>query len=166
MKPTLIFLLALTLPAAAQTAQTTNAPLVHTSTELAQIETKVLTEAAMSPTGTANQQMDTLPDSYTLLVARVHTGEAELHKLYADQIMVTRGTLTLVTGGTLTMPHTLAPDQPTELRAPALDGGQEITLHPGDIARIPANIPHWVKLAPNSTVTYLVFKQKVDSKQK
>ncbi len=166
MKPTLIFLLALTLPSAAQTAQMPNAPLIHTATELAQIETRLITEAAISPNGSANQQMDTLPNSYTLLVARVHTGEAELHKFYADQMMVTRGTLTLVTGGTLGMPHTVAPDQPNELRAPVLEGGLEIILHPGDIARIPANIPHWVKLAPNTTVTYLVFKQKVDSKQK
>jgi hypothetical protein len=151
----IVFVLATALTASAQTA----APNVHTAAELARIETKILAAAAASPGGSANEQMDTLPNSYTLLVARVHTGDAELHKLYADQIVVTRGTLTLVTGGNLTGPHVL-PDQPNEIRASGLEGGQEVTLHPGDIARVLPGVPHWVKLAPNTTVTYLVFKQK------
>ena len=144
-----------TLPVLAQTPE----PSVHTSAELAQVETRILAAAQASPSGTANQQMDTLPNSYTILVARVHTGDAELHKLYADQMVIVHGTLTLVTGGTLTTPHAL-PDQPNEIRSPGLEGGKEITLNPGDIARVPAGIPHWVKLAPGTTVTYLVFKQK------
>jgi hypothetical protein len=143
------------LPAVAQNST----PYPHTSAEIAKLETKVLADAKASPTGSANQQLDTLPNSYTLVVGRVHTGEAELHKEYADQFVILHGSLTLVTGGTLTSPHE-QPNQPTEIRAASIEGGQEITLHPGDIARVPANIPHWVKLAPNTTVTYLAFKQK------
>jgi mannose-6-phosphate isomerase-like protein (cupin superfamily) len=155
MKPAaLILLLGFIIPAAAQAPT----PSSHTAAELAQIETKILAAAAASPGGSANQQMDTLPNSYTLLVARVHTGEAELHKEYADQFVMVHGSLTLVTGGTLTAPKPQA--DPNEIRSPALEGGKEITLHPGDIARVPAGIPHWVKLAPGTTVTYLVFKQK------
>ena len=151
----LLFAAAAALPAAAQNTT----PYPHTAAEIAQTETKVLTAAKASPSGSANQQMDTLPNSYTLVVGRVHTGDAELHKEFADQIVVLHGNLTLVTGGNLTNPHAL-PDQPNEIRAASVEGGQEVTLHPGDIARVPANIPHWVKLAPNTTVTYLVFKQK------
>ena len=143
------------LPAAAQNTT----PYPHTAAEIAQIETKVLAAAKASSSGSANQQLDTLPNSYTLVVGRVHTGDAELHKEYADQIVVLHGNLTLITGGKLTNPHAL-PGQPNEIRAANVEDGQEVTLHPGDIARVPANIPHWVKLAPNTTVTYLVFKQK------
>src|ERR1700761_4837888 len=120
MKSTLVLALALTLPAAAQTG----ASFVHTAAEIAQIETKVLAAAAASPSGSANQQLDTLPNSYTLVVARVHTGDSELHKEYADQFVILHGNLTLVTGGTLTNPKA-QPGQPNEIRAPGLEGGHE-----------------------------------------
>ena len=41
-----------------------------------------------------------------------------------------------------------------------IEGGKEFVLHAGDIVHIPANIPHWIKLAPGTTTTYLVFKEK------
>jgi quercetin dioxygenase-like cupin family protein len=72
-------------------------------------------------------------------------------------MVITKGTVTLVTGGTMHTGHVTAPG---EIRALGIDGGNEVVLHAGDIVRIPANIPHWVKIAPNTTTTYLVFKEK------
>ena len=47
-----------------------------------------------------------------------------------------------------------------ETRGPGIQGGKEVILHPGDIVRIPAHVPHWVKLTPGTTTSYLVFKEK------
>jgi mannose-6-phosphate isomerase-like protein (cupin superfamily) len=144
--------LATTLPAFAQPA-----PIIHFSTELAQRESKLLTTAKTAPSGNAFDTFDDLGSTKTLLVVRVHTGDAELHQQWADQMVILKGTITLVTGGTMQDGHTTAPG---ETRGPGIQDGKEIVLHAGDIAHIPANVPHWVKLAPNTTTTYLVFKEK------
>ena len=73
-------------------------------------------------------------------------------------MIITKGTITLVTGGTMQGgPH--APP-PAETRGSGIEGGKEVVLHTGDIAHIPASVPHWVKLAPNTTTTYLIVKEK------
>jgi hypothetical protein len=142
-----------TLPLVAQSTD----PIVHTAAELHQREAKLLVAAKASPTGVAFDTFDELASSKTLLVVRVHTGDAELHEQWADQMVITKGTITLVTGGTLQGGHTTAPG---EIRGPGIQGGKEIVLHTGDIAHIAANVPHWVKLTPNTTTTYFVFKEK------
>jgi mannose-6-phosphate isomerase-like protein (cupin superfamily) len=130
---------------------------VHFSTELAQREAKLLATARTAPSGNAFDTFDDLGSTKTLLIVRVHTGDAELHQQWADQMVILKGTVILVTGGTMQQGHATAPD---EIRGPGIEGGKEIVLHAGDIAHIPANVPHWVKLAPNTTTTYLVFKEK------
>ena len=137
-------------------AQSTD-PIVNTAAQLHQREVKLLAAAKASPNGVAFDTFDELPSSKTLVVVRVHTGDAELHEQWADQMVITKGTITLVTGGTLQGGHTTAPG---ETRGPSIQGGKEIVLHTGDIAHIAANVPHWVKLTPNTTTTYLVFKEK------
>lgn len=137
-----------------------DAQAVHTSSEIQQHQAKLLETAKMSPTGMVSEKTDETPVSRTLFVARARTGEAELHQYWSDQMVISKGSVILVTGGVLKNQHPNG-DQPGELLAPSIDGGKELTLHPGDIAHIPAGIPHWVKLAPGTTATYIVFKQKV-----
>jgi hypothetical protein len=144
--------LAIATPALAQ-----NDILIHTTADLNQREAKLLTAAKASPSGVAFDTFDDVGSYKTLLVVRVHTGDAELHEQWADQMVILKGNPTLVTGGTMQQGHTTAPG---EIRGPGIDGGKEVTLHPGEIVRIQANIPHWVKVAPNTTTTYLVFKEK------
>jgi mannose-6-phosphate isomerase-like protein (cupin superfamily) len=144
--------LATTLSALAQPA-----PVVHFSTELAQREAKLLAAAKASPSGNAFDTFDDIGSYKTLLVVRVHTGDAELHEQWADQMVITKGTLTLVTGGTMQEGHITASG---ETRGPGIQGGKEVILRPGDIVRIPAHVPHWVKLTPGTTTSYLVFKEK------
>jgi quercetin dioxygenase-like cupin family protein len=50
--------------------------------------------------------------------------------------------------------------RPGETLGSGIDGGKEVILNAGDIVHIPAGIPHWVKVAPGTTTTYLVFKEK------
>jgi mannose-6-phosphate isomerase-like protein (cupin superfamily) len=141
-------------PLFAQSAAT-----LHSATDLAQVETRLTAAAKSSPSGVGLDTIDDFGSARTLMVVRVHTGDAELHDRWADQMYITKGTVTLVTGGAMKGGHPLA-GQEGETRGPSLDGGQEIVLHTGDTVHIPAGVPHWVKVAPGTTTTYLVFKEK------
>jgi mannose-6-phosphate isomerase-like protein (cupin superfamily) len=149
--------LSLTLIAAAPLLAQSTDPIVHTTADLQQREAKLLAAAKTSPGGVAFDTIDDFGSYKNLLVVCVHTGDAELHQDWADQMVIIKGTFTVVTGGTMQAGHTTAPG---ETRGPGIEGGKEVVLHTGDIAHIAANVPHWVKLAPNTTVTYLIVKEK------
>jgi hypothetical protein len=156
MKRSLLLSLALVaLPAISQTPGAT----LHTAAEVAQHESKLMATAAAAPNGFASEALDEFGSARTLLVVRVHTGPAECHQQWADQMVVNTGTITLVYGGTMQgiRPNGTAAG---ETLGDSITGGTEITLHAGDIAHIPAGIPHWVKLAPGTTTSYIVFKEK------
>jgi mannose-6-phosphate isomerase-like protein (cupin superfamily) len=157
MLPRLLLFLAL-VAAQPLLAQTTM-PTIHTSAELQQLEVKLMDAARKSPKGVGLGPIDDFGTYTSHLVVRVHTGEAEQHQLWADQMVVDKGTVTLVTGGTILEQHSV-PNQPGEIRGSDIKGGKEVVLHAGDIVHIPAGLPHMVKLAPGSTTTYLVFKEK------
>ena len=148
--------LAATQPILAQTA----APILHTGAELHQLEAKLTAAAAKIPTGVATSPLDNFGAYTSMLIVRLHTGEAEQHQSWADQMIIQKGTLTLVYDGKIVGEHPL-PNNPGELRGASLEAGKEIVLHPGDIVHIPAGMPHWVKLAPGATTTYIVFKEPV-----
>jgi len=156
MKCSILLSLALiAFPALSQTPSVTR----HTGAEIAQHESKLMATAAAAPTGAAVEAIDEFASSRTLLVVRVHTGPAECHQLWADQMVVNKGTVTVVYGGTM---QGIRPNGTAEGETfgDSITGGTEITLHPGDIVHIPAGIPHWVKLAPGTTTAYIVFKEK------
>jgi mannose-6-phosphate isomerase-like protein (cupin superfamily) len=136
------------------TAQT-----VHTTADLKQHEAKLLATAKASPTGLASEIMDDYGNDRTMLIVRVHTGGSERHQFWADQMVIESGTITLIIGGTMQQEHPNGAS-PGETIGDGVDGGKEVVLHAGDIAHIPANIPHWVKIAPGTTTTYLIFKEK------
>jgi mannose-6-phosphate isomerase-like protein (cupin superfamily) len=138
---------------------TQSGPTLHSAADLAKLEAKLTTAAKASPTGFGLETIDDFGSARTLYVVRVHTGDAELHEGWADQMVITKGTVILVTGGTIQGGHGM-PNQPGETRGPSLEGGKEITLHAGDTVHIPAGVPHWVKVPPSSTTTYFVFKEK------
>jgi mannose-6-phosphate isomerase-like protein (cupin superfamily) len=141
----------------AQSAETT----VHTVADLTLHEVKVAEAAKASPKGFGVETLENGVNDYTLLVVRVHTGDAERHQFFADQIVILKGSITLVTGGVMQneQPNP-ASTRPGETLGSQVTGGKEIVLRAGDIARIPAGIPHWVKVVPGTPTTYLVFKEK------
>ena len=150
----ILLLASLTAPLLAQSD-----PTLHTAADLAKIEAKLTTAAKASPTGFSMDTIDDFGSARTLYIVRVHTGDAELHEGWADQMVITKGSVILVTGGNIQGGHGL-PNQPGETRGPSLEGGKEIILHTGDTVHIPAGVPHWVKVAPGTTTTYFVFKEK------
>jgi mannose-6-phosphate isomerase-like protein (cupin superfamily) len=150
--------LCLTLSAAPLLAQSTDAT-VHNAADLQQRAAKLMATAKATPTGLASEIMDDFGNDRTLLVVRVHSGDPERHKLWADQMVVLKGTITLVTGGILQGEHANG-TAPGESLGTSIEGGKEVVLHAGDIAHIPAGVVHQAKLAPGTTTTYLVFKEK------
>jgi hypothetical protein len=158
--PRSIFLSLMLIAAQPLLAQNTDLT-VHTSADLAEREAKLIETAKASPSGLAIGRLEDYGNDYTLLVVRLHTGDAERHRFFADQIVVKTGTISLVTGGTMQGEHPNdGPGRPGETLGSGIEGGKEIVLHAGDIVHIPAGVPHWVKIAPGTTTSYLVFKEK------
>ncbi|MEO8736780.1 MAG: hypothetical protein ABI380_09595 [Edaphobacter sp.] len=151
----LILLLLLTTPLF---AQSTN-PTVHTTADLHQREVKLLAAAKAAPTGLAFEIMDDFGNDRSMIIVRVHTGAPERHQMWVDQMVILKGTVTLVTGGSMQGEHPNG-TSPGETLGTDLQGGKEVVLHVGDIAHVPAGVPHQVKLAPGTTAAYLAFKEK------
>ena len=92
----------------------------------------------------------------TFMVAhREGSGLAEVHDTQADVMVISKGEVTMVYGGTVVDGKTTAPG---ETRGPSIKGGTEVKLGPGDILHIPAKVPHQMKLDAGKQVTYFVTK--------
>ena len=89
------------------------------------------------------------------VVRRTKPHRAEVHKVLIDVWYVIRGEGTLVTGGSLAQPTQTEPD---EFRGPAIAGGDEQHIGPGDFVRIPAGVPHWIRQIDGDEIDYLVVK--------
>ncbi len=157
--PRTFFLATTLLATTSALAQSNTSPTIHTAADLQQLEAKTTEAAQKSPTGVSLSPIDDFGTYNSILVVRVKTGESERHQFWADQMIVNKGTITLVTGGSMVGEH-LVPNQPGETRGSSVKGGEEVVLHAGDVVHIPANVPHWVKIAPGTTTTYLIFKEK------
>ena len=62
-------------------SQTTE-PTIHTAADLQQREAKLIETAKASPTGMAIGRLEDYGNDYTLLVVRLHTGEAEIGRAH------------------------------------------------------------------------------------
>ena len=92
----------------------------------------------------------------TFMIAhREASGLSEIHDTQADIIMISKGEITLVYGGTIVDGKTTAPG---ETRGSAIKGGTEVKLGPGDVFHIPAKVPHQMKVDGGKQVTYFVTK--------
>ena len=92
----------------------------------------------------------------TFMVAhREGSGLAEIHDTQADIMVISKGEITMVYGGTIVDGKNTGPG---ETRGPAIKGGTEVKLGPGDILHIPAKVAHQMKLEPGKQVTYFVTK--------
>jgi mannose-6-phosphate isomerase-like protein (cupin superfamily) len=92
----------------------------------------------------------------TFMIAhREGSGLSEVHDNQADIIVISKGEITMVYGGTMVEGKTTAPG---ETRGSGIKGGTEVKLGAGDILHIPARVPHQMKLAPGAQVTYFVAK--------
>jgi len=90
-----------------------------------------------------------------VVVRRTAPAQAEVHKRMTDIWYVMEGEGTLVTGGALAG---VTEPAPGELRGHSVTGGKEQRVARGDILRIPAGVPHWVRSIKGKEIVYLVVK--------
>jgi mannose-6-phosphate isomerase-like protein (cupin superfamily) len=153
----LLFLVAIPLLAAPS-----EAPLpvgfAHWTTEDMRTSGKSLAaQAASDLHHAASQPLSDFPHELFMLAHREADGQPELHETQADVFVVESGSATLVVGGTLLDAETTAPH---EKRNGTIQGGTRQKLSPGDVVRIPANMPHQLVLDGAPEFTYFVIKIK------
>lgn len=107
----------------------------------------------------AAQGLGTFGNHSFMLAHREGNGQAELHETQNDVFFVTSGEATLVVGGTVADPKTIAPH---EIRGSGVKDGDRKSLGPGDVVHIPAGTPHQVLVEARKQLTYFVVK--IDAK--
>lgn len=91
------------------------------------------------------------------LSVRSTSGGAEVHAHYDDVFVVTEGTATLVTGGTVLDAKT---DEDGETKGSSIQNGTSHTIVKGDIIHVPAGTPHRLIIAPGVVFGAIVIKVK------
>ena len=105
--------------------------------------------------GQASETLHEYPQHATMLSFRARDGEAELHENFADLFVVLDGRATLVTGGMVVGAKTIGPG---EIRGTSIEGGVRQELRAGDVAHVPAGVPHQMLVAGDKTFTSFVMK--------
>jgi len=103
----------------------------------------------------AGEGLGTYPKGSFMLAHREGNGKAELHETQADVYLVQSGQATLVIGGSVVDPKTIAPH---EIRGASVRGGEQKSLGPGDVVYIPAGVPHQLIVGTGKQFTYFVVK--------
>jgi glc operon protein GlcG len=80
-------------------------------------------------------------------------GQAEVHARDTDIIYVLDGAATIVTGGTVVEPQTVAQD---EVRGRLIEGGETRQLAKGDVLVVPNGVPHWFQAVQPPLLYYVV----------
>jgi mannose-6-phosphate isomerase-like protein (cupin superfamily) len=98
--------------------------------------------------------------NHSVLLERLEgaTG-GEAHRDVSDMFVIVSGELNLTVGGTISGGATTPQG---EVRGNAIEGGTTKKLAAGDIAHIPAKMPHQMSVDPGKTCTYLVFKVRAE----
>jgi len=118
---------------------------------------KHLREIAEKGDGLGGEVLAKYPHHFTVLTYRNCTGESEIHEHYADMFYIVDGATTLVTGGRIVGARQTGPG---ETRGESLEGGESRVLRVGDVAHVPAGVPHHMVVEQGNTVTYFVMKNQ------
>jgi len=118
-----------------------------------------LKKLARAGDGNASEVLKAYPQHAIHLLVRSRNGDAEQHASFADLFFVLDGRAALLTGGTIANAKTVAPG---EVRGSSVQGGVQQELHAGDVAHVPAGLPHQMLVAGDKFVTCLVVKIEQD----
>ena len=113
--------------------------------------------------GSASEVLREYPQHAIHLLYRSRSGIAELHENFADLFFVLEGRAALVTGGTVTDRKSIAPG---EIRGESVQNGTRQELRAGDIAHVPAGLPHQMVVSGDASIICLVMKIQQDPEKK
>lgn len=114
-----------------------------------------LRKLAAAGNGSESETLKEYPQHAIMLLYRSRSGIAELHENFADLFIVLEGRAALITGGTIAEPNTVGPG---EIRGASIQGGMRQELRSGDLAHVPAGLPHQMMLSGDSSITCVVLK--------
>ncbi|HEY1607404.1 MAG TPA: cupin domain-containing protein [Allosphingosinicella sp.] len=95
------------------------------------------------------------PAAKTMVVRRDGPGEVEVHDRLNDVLVAQAGTAILRVGGRVAGGRETAPG---EHRGGTIVGGRSRALHAGDVAWIPAGLPHQLIVKRGGSFIYVVVK--------
>jgi mannose-6-phosphate isomerase-like protein (cupin superfamily) len=130
-------------------------PMDHWSPAVLLERAAYLRKMAQHGDGSAGETLKEYPQHCAMLSFRSRDGEAEIHQNFADVFYVLGGSATLVTGGTVAGARTVGPG---ETRGESIEGGMRQELRVGDLAHVPAGLPHQMLVAGEKTITCFVMK--------
>jgi len=114
-----------------------------------------LKEMARFSSGVASETVREFPGHRAMMLFRSRSGEAEIHSRHADVFVVLAGAATLVTGGKVENGREI---EPGEIRGTAIEGGQTQQLRAGDVAHVPAGVPHQMLIHDEQSISCFVMK--------
>jgi len=114
-----------------------------------------LRKLAKNGDGSASETLQEFPRHCAMLLFRSRDGGAEVHDNFADLFYVLDGRAALMTGGAVVGAKLIAAG---ETRGDKVEGGARQELRAGDVAHVPAGVPHQMLVASEQTVTCLVMK--------
>jgi mannose-6-phosphate isomerase-like protein (cupin superfamily) len=109
--------------------------------------------------GSAGEVLKEYPQHAIHLLVRSRDGGAELHENFADLFIIIEGRAALVTGGTIAEAKSIAAG---ETRGASVEGGFRQELRAGDVAHVPAGLPHQMLVSGDRFVTCLIVKIQQD----
>ncbi len=127
----------------------------HLSSPILLERAAYLRKLAKHGDGSAGEVLKEYPQHAIHLLVRSRNGGAELHENFADLFFVLEGRAALVTGGTIADAKIIAPG---EIRGSSVGGGVHQELRAGDVAHVPAGLPHQMLVSGDKFVTCLVLK--------
>jgi len=130
-------------------------PVDHWSSAILLERAAYLKKLARFGDGSASETLREYPQHQAVLLFRSRDGEAEMYQNFASLFCVLAGAATLVTGGTLTRARIVGPG---ETRGDSIERGARQELKSGDVAHVPAGLPHQLLVAGEKSVTCLVIK--------
>lgn len=130
-------------------------PVDHYTPAILMERAAYLRKLARHGDGSASEMLKEYPQHFTMLSFRSRNGEAEVHAHHADLFYVLEGRATLLTGGIVTGARTIGPG---ETRGEGIEGGTRQELRAGDVAHVPAGVPHQMLVPGDKTFTSFVLK--------
>jgi mannose-6-phosphate isomerase-like protein (cupin superfamily) len=115
---------------------------------------KQLTDS-LAPLGSKSAPLGQGTNFNDALWHRNTSGGLERHEGWADVLVVQSGSATMLTGG---VQEGATESTPGEWRGGTAKGATRQVIRAGDVVTTPAGTPHQLILAPNETISYIVFK--------